>query len=112
MNKIFAAVALCFLGSSSFAACDQALPTSSPNFCPSFKTVAICHCTSSGLPGFMCQDMNALYSRMISIFGSVQKACEYQKDVPARTCMDDWNCYRNGGKDSLGRLCSSTGRAC
>ena len=92
--------------------CPQALPTADAGFCASFKSVAQCHCTSSGLPAGMCRDMNSIYSRMVSIFGSQQKACEYQKDTTTQTCMDDWNCYRMGGKDSLGRLCSSNGNRC
>lgn len=95
-----------------YTVCPQAVPASNPTFCASFKAVAACHCTSSGLPSSMCNDMNAIYSRMISIFGSVQKACAYQKDTTTRICIDDWNCYRYGGVDSYGNLCSSTGRAC
>jgi hypothetical protein len=94
------------------ANCSQALPTDNPAFCASFKSVAECHCTSSGLPPGMCQDMTTIYNRMVKIFGSQQKACEYQKDVPTQQCMDDWNCYRSGGRDSQGKLCSSTGQVC
>ena len=92
--------------------CPHADPISSPNFCASFKSIAECHCIASGLPAGMCKDMNAIYNRMLSVFGSQQKACDYQKDVSAQECMDDWNCYRLGGKDSHGNLCSSTGKAC
>lgn len=93
-------------------ACSNALPTNDANFCSSFKSVASCYCTASGLPSGMCQDMNALHARMVMVFGSLQKACEYQKHTSAKNCMDNWNCYLHGGKDSLGRLCSSTGAAC
>lgn len=108
------ATAFLFLVSSSVFSfdCSKALPTDHPNFCPSFKTVAICYCTSSGLPAGMCQDMNALYNRMISVFGSLQRACEFQKYTTPQDCMDNWNCYRFGGVDSRGRLCSSTQQAC
>ncbi len=92
--------------------CGQASATSDPNFCTSFKAVAQCHCTSSGLPKSMCQDMSLLYSRMVSIFGSIQHACEYQKDTSTQNCVNDWGCYRNGGRDSTGALCSSSGNAC
>jgi hypothetical protein len=92
--------------------CPMALPTDNVNFCSSFKTAAICHCTSSGLPSGMCQDLNALYSRMISIFGSLKKACEYQKHTSTQDCIDNWNCYRLGGVDSQGKLCSSTKLPC
>ncbi|OGT36505.1 MAG: hypothetical protein A3F11_11790 [Gammaproteobacteria bacterium RIFCSPHIGHO2_12_FULL_37_14] len=94
------------------AQCPFADPVVSANFCASFKTAAECRCTSSGLPSGMCKDMTAIYNRMVSVFGSQQKACDYQKDVSTQECMDDWNCYRLGGKDSHGNLCSSTGKAC
>ncbi len=100
------------LTSTAVLACGQATPTTDPNFCPTFKAVAQCHCVSSGLPAGMCQDMSLLYQRMVSMFGSIQKACEYQHDTSIQNCVNDWNCYRIGGTDSTGGLCSSTGRAC
>jgi hypothetical protein len=93
-------------------ACPRAVPMDNPGFCPSFKSVAVCHCIAKGLPAGMCQDMNALYSRMIAMFGTLQKACEYQHDTSAQDCVDNWNCYRNGGVNSQGLLCSSTSQAC
>ncbi|MDR3491213.1 MAG: hypothetical protein P4M12_04115 [Gammaproteobacteria bacterium] len=93
-------------------ACGQALPVTNPSFCSSFQVVAQCHCTASGLPAGMCNDMNLLYQRMISMFGSIQRACEYQHDTSIQNCINDWSCYRNGGTDNVGGLCSSTGRAC
>ncbi len=95
---------------STHASCPAALATTNVNFCSSFKTAATCYCTSSGLPSGMCQDMKAIYDRMINIFGSQRKACEYQKNTPVQTCMDDWDCYHTGGNH--GGLCSSTGKAC
>ena len=92
--------------------CPQALPTSDPSFCPSFKSIGECHCTASGLPAGMCKDMNSIFNRMISVFGSIKRACEYQKDTSTQMCIDDWNCYRSGGKDSQNNLCSGTGKAC
>lgn len=94
------------------ANCPHADPVSSGSFCASFKSVAECHCVASGLPAGMCKDMNAIYTRMLSVFGTQQKACEYQKDVPPQECMDDWNCYRLGGTDSSGNLCNNTGKSC
>lgn len=113
MSKIILAIVLCFFTLPIFAKsdCPQALPTNHKNFCASFKKSAICHCSDS-LPDGMCQNMDTLYSRMISVFGSLEKACEYQKDTATQTCIDDWNCYRKGGKDSQGRSCSSTGKKC
>lgn len=105
-------VALMFVFSTSTFACTNAVPTDNPAFCASFKTAATCYCIASGLPAVMCQDMNMLYARLISVFGSLQKACEYQKYTSTQDCMDNWNCYRFGGIDSRGRVCSSTRRAC
>jgi len=114
MKAIMTTVLLYMFCTTAFAAlsCPQAASTDSPGFCPSFKSVAQCHCTSSGLPASLCQDMNSIYKRMIAIFGSEQRACEYQKDTSTQNCLDDWACYRNGGKDSQGRACSSTGLSC
>lgn len=93
-------------------ACPNALPTNDPNFCPSFRTAATCYCVASGVPSMLCQNMNTLYNRMISIFGSVQRACEYQKYAPTQICIDNWNCYMRGGLDSFGRPCSSNQMSC
>ena len=99
----------------SYANCPFADPVNSPTFCASFKSVAACHCSGS-LPQGMCQDMKVIYKRMTDIFGSQLKACVYQQNkpggVPVQECMDDWNCYRLGGKASNGALCSNTGNAC
>jgi len=93
--------------------CPDALPTNNPGFCASFIKAAQCQCSvRGGLPPAMCQDMGKIYSRMIAVYKSVPAACAAQKDAPTQTCIDDWVCYLNGGKDSLGRACSSTGRAC
>lgn len=91
--------------------CPQ-VSTTNPSFCPLFKATATCYCISSGLPAGMCQDINVLYGRMIAIFGSQQRACEFQKDDSVQNCMDDWNCYLRGGRNSQGGLCGSTGSAC
>jgi len=92
--------------------CAKSLRTDHSQFCVSFKNVAECHCTSSGLPKSMCGDMELLYQRMISVFETQQKACEYQQDALTQHCLDGWNCYRLGDKDSEGRLCSATGKSC
>ncbi len=107
--------ASCFAFAPQFMACPQAVSTADPGFCASFKSVAQCQCVSRGLPAGMCQDMSQLYSRMVGMFGSVEKACEYQAstshDTTKQQCIDDWNCYRSGGSNASG-LCSSTGHAC
>jgi hypothetical protein len=109
---LFLALFLSFPSFAAITSCPQAVPVSSPNFCSSFQTAAVCHCTQSGLPESMCQDLNELYVRMIAIFGSVEQACFYQQDTAYQTCVDDWNCYRSGGTDSQGHLCSSNGNKC
>ncbi|KTD23818.1 Uncharacterised protein [Legionella lansingensis] len=111
IRKIFIVVFTYCVALPAFA-CPNALPTNHPSFCASFKTAATCYCVSSGLPAGMCQDMNALYSRMISVFGSLQKACESQRYTTPQDCMDNWNCYLYGGVDSRQRLCSGTRAAC
>lgn len=111
MIKGISVVVLFFLSSTVFC-CGSALPTNDVNFCPSFKSVATCYCTASGLPAGMCQDMNALYNRLMGVFGSLKKACEYQHYTTPQDCMDNWNCYRIGGTDSRGRLCSATKLPC
>ena len=93
-------------------ACPPSSSTNTINFCSSFKASAECYCTSSGLPKGMCNNMTQLYNRMISMFGSLQRACEFQHNTPTQNCIDDWNCYRNGGNNSQNELCSSTGKAC
>jgi hypothetical protein len=128
MKKILAFI-MCFISVSCFAfakptqvnlltlgSCPQAVATTDAGFCPSFQSVAQCQCVSRGLPPGMCKDMSLLYDRMIAMFGSVDKACQYQADTSHDTtkqqCIDDWNCYRSGGTDSQGGACSSTGKSC
>lgn len=113
MNRVITAVFVLFISFSSFAlTCPQALPTNAGGFCQSFKQVAECHCVEAGLPRGMCNNMKTIYSRMIGIYGSVQRACAFQKDTSTQNCIDDWTCYRNGGKNSAGQPCSGTGQKC
>ena len=100
----------CF--SQTMLSCPKAMPTDHPEFCASFKVAAQCHCVMSGLPSGMCSNMKLLYDRLIAIFGSLQKICEYQHDTSTQDCLNAWNCYLLGGKDSTTKLCSSTGNAC
>lgn len=111
MIKYALGVLIFFLSPNHFA-CSDALPTNDVNFCSSFKAVAICYCKASGLPSGMCQDMEALYTRMVVVYGSLQLACERQKHTSTQNCLDTWNCYRRGGVDSNNQSCSSTGLAC
>lgn len=104
-------VLFCFFSISTFA-CTNALPTNHVDFCPSFKTAATCYCAASGIPAGLCQDMKMIFDRMISVFGSLQRACEFQKYTTPQDCINNWNCYRLGGVDSQGRWCSATKRSC
>ncbi|MDI1351336.1 MAG: hypothetical protein PSV35_00985 [bacterium] len=93
-------------------ACPAAQPTNSTGFCASFKTAAICYCTSAGLPAGMCQNISTLYNRMLAIYGSLENACASQRYTTKQDCIDNWNCYRLGGIDSQRRSCSATKKAC
>ncbi len=99
-------------GSSILFACPMATPTGSSDFCQSFKVAAQCHCSASGLPSRMCQDMNIIYERMIAVFRDVKKACEFQHDTSTQNCVDSWRCYRQGGLNSNNEACSGTGASC
>lgn len=115
MLKKFAIVLFSLMCTASFAenlACPQAVPTNSPSFCASYKSVAYCNCLAHGMPSDKCADMNWIYTEMLVIYGTQDRACRAQKETTPQICNDDWNCYRLGGKDSQGRLCSSTGNHC
>ena len=112
IRKIVCLFACLFSISSFSASCPQAVATDSPVFCGSFKSVAECHCTSSGLPKGMCTNMKVIYDRMNIIYGTMNRACEAQHDTSVQNCIDDWNCYRLGGTSSQGTLCSGTGSPC
>lgn len=104
-------VFICLFNYTVFA-CSNAAPTDDASFCTSFKAAATCYCISSGLPNGMCQDMNTLYNRMMVVFGSLQKACNYQHYTTQQDCVDNWKCFQFGGIDSRGRLCNATQQAC
>ena len=84
----------------------------SSNFCQAFDEIAKCHCAQTGLPAKLCQNVSLIYSRMISTFGSIEKACRFQKDTSLKNCIDAWKCYREGGQLSNGKFCSGTGLPC
>ena len=94
------------------ASCPHAEPSNSPGFCASFKVSAKCYCMSSKLSEGMCADMKLLYTRMISIFGTVQRACDFQRDTSPSDCVDAWHCFLDGGMTSSGGLCNATGASC
>ena len=122
IKKLLAVLIVCF-GACSFAvadvaaefsalaACPNATAIDDVNFCASFKTSAICHCSAS-LPACKMYTMSKIYAVMLSRYGSLQSACNSQHDTDPQTCVDDWNCYLLGGVDSHGNACSSTGAAC
>lgn len=107
-------VMICFLllSSASFATCPLAVPTTSTEFCESFKVATECHCVLSGLPKGRCSNMDLVYKTMINTLGPLHRACAYQRYASTQECIDDWNCYRYGGQTSDGQLCSGTGHAC
>lgn len=94
----------CFLSPISYAgSCPQAVAIDDPGFCQSFAQVAQCHCQSSGLPARMCNNVQLVYQRMISTFGSIERACNYQKDTSYQNCIADWKCYLSGGSTPEGK---------
>jgi hypothetical protein len=97
---------------SSASNCPQALHANEAGFCQSFKQVAQCHCQASGLPARMCNNVSLVYQRMINTFGSIERACQFQRDTAYQTCMEDWRCYQVGGLTDEGQLCNATGEAC
>ncbi|MES2216989.1 MAG: hypothetical protein V4501_01115 [Pseudomonadota bacterium] len=112
---------LCFISCSSFAmlrhSCPQAPATTSGDFCSGFKASGYCHCIEEGMDGAVCENMPQVYQLMMDNFhNSLAEACEFGESVeggvPRQVCIDDWNCYRNGGANSDGGSCQSTGAAC
>ena len=111
MFKRFLMIAMSTLSLASFA-CTNALPTDDANFCSSFQTAATCYCMAAGLPASQCQNLNLVYERMLFVYKSLENACAHQNQTTAQNCVDNWNCYRNGGIDSQGRSCSGTTLSC
>lgn len=110
--RIIGIILACIVSVSAFA-CERAAPTTDKGFCASFKKVAICHCMKS-LPNSVCSNisMETLYNMMVARYGSMETACKKQSDTSQQDCIDNWNCYRKGGKNSHGGLCSATGNKC
>lgn len=92
--------------------CQQTNAYDSPEFCGMFESIARCHCQASGLPARACSSMSQIYSRMMATFGSIDRACRYQKDTSFQSCLDAWQCYQKGGQLADGRLCNGTGVPC
>lgn len=128
MKKILA-IFLYTLSFSCFAAnpvileeCGKVTDRTASTFCGEFKDIAHCHCRADSgnrLPDDKCyQTKTFVYPNMLATFGSQDAACRWQaehgseKRAKYQECMDDWNCYMKGGKDSNGGVCGSTGRSC
>ena len=102
-----------FLSSMGYAAsCPEIVAIDDSGFCQSFQIAAQCHCQAAGLPLRMCNNVKLVYQRMISTFGSIERACNYQKTTSYENCIQDWKCYLSGGATADGHLCSGTGQAC
>ncbi len=112
MKRMLFGLLFCVLSSSIFADCPRATATDLPAFCESFKVAAQCHCTSSGLPQVMCNNVRLLYQRLMVTFGSLEKTCAFQRDTTPEDCMDSWKCFLQGGRNAAGKLCNGTGRPC
>lgn len=111
MIKWILAFALAIFNLNSFAEdCSRALPPHAREFCGTFEKSAQCYCRkkSKGLPNVKCDTMENIYDKMISTFHSLERACDFQKDVSSQECVDSWNCYRKGGSTSYGRYCNDT----
>lgn len=119
MKKIVMLLLVYFLSAVTFAKsideCPNAYPTSHQAFCSSFVESAKCNCLKLRkfpVPKSLCNDMKKIYKGMLFKYGTQSHACQNQTATSYQTCMDDWNCYHTGGRDSRNNLCSSTGRAC
>ncbi|PJD91519.1 MAG: hypothetical protein CK424_06845 [Legionella sp.] len=96
----------------SYADCPSVDPAS-PGFCDAFKASSACYCASyNTLPKGKCANMTLIYKMMVASLGSLQRACDWQRNTTAQECIDDWNCYHYGGMTSTGQLCSGSGHAC
>ncbi|KTD09271.1 hypothetical protein Lgra_2506 [Legionella gratiana] len=99
IRTIFAGLLFLFSAVTFAAACGKALPIDHPDFCSSFKKTATCYCTSKGLPLPICQNMQALYKQMTSIYGSLEAACSRQVETTPADCVANWTCYKSGPND-------------
>lgn len=79
-------------------------PPSSPAFthdafCSQFASTAYCHCEEKYSSGYCHQKLKVkgIYNLMISVFGSLERACQDgQKDVDKDTCITQWHYYNDG----------------
>jgi len=82
---------------------------SDPQFCVNFKTAV------QGCSPIKNLSMQKIYKMMVAVYGSLQNACAKNAAKyggTAQTCIDQWNCYWNGGQDSVGNTCDGNGVRC
>lgn len=86
----------------------------SNKFCSGFKKVVTCECDKMAPFNihYFCRSMSVIKNNMDRYYGGVAKSCKQQKKAPYQDCMDHWNCYLHGGRDSKGHLCNSSGKSC
>ena len=96
IKTLFAGILFLLSSLAVASVCGNALPIDNPAFCSSFKKVAICYCTGTGLPAPLCQDMRMLYARMIAVYRTLENACAHQSHTSKENCVANWNCYRTG----------------
>ncbi len=84
-------------------------------FCGNFSKAAICDCKAkAGILGpIFCGNMDAVYKAMMTKYPSIEAACNDQSPANLRqACIDNWHCFRNGGKTAGGAQCSGSGKSC
>lgn len=92
--------------------CSSGPPIDNPGFCRGFEASAYCECEKRAKIKYFCQSLDQIYRGMLLTYGSLENACRAQSHTSTQKCIDGWRCYRNGGKDSNGHLCSGTGKPC
>lgn len=86
------------------------------DFCTTFsESVASCWPPVGSHKNFTPAQMKFNYNLMVRFYGSLKAACN--KSAPSngstpQQCIDQWNCYINGGIDSQGGQCSGTKKSC
>ncbi|MCX7122054.1 MAG: hypothetical protein NTZ67_09860 [Gammaproteobacteria bacterium] len=98
-------------------ACAPVSQDDTSGFCGLFTPAVICQCDAmaGSLAPIECDTVSHIYSSMLSMYG-LQGGCTmaYEQGwaTSVKACIEQWNCYNNGGKDADGNLCSGTGKAC
>lgn len=107
-----------YVSSSNVKACNPyASISSAPDFCQTFPPAAACNCTNHGMTPAVCDpnDLTNLYKMMMQTYHhNLADACNNpraQQLTSTQECIDDWNCYWDGGTSTTGK-CNATGIAC